>query len=635
MAAVLPPLDPARSAHTGWTRAHWEAFADHLLQGARAHSSPSHARVRFPSDARELDATDELEGFARAFLLAALRIAGARGIDDGLCEWYADALAAGSDPGHPEAWPAIGHHGQPLVEATAIAVALHWTRPWLWDRLPEPVRQRVVSWLSGSIGAWSADNNHVMFGATVQAFLASVGADHDMLEIDGALARIEDWYAGDGWYTDGRGRRFDHYNAWTFHLYPFFITDMLGEARRPHVTQTYRTRLRMFLNDYQHLFDGTGSPLLQGRSLIYRWGVVAPFWMGALQDATPLSPGRTRRLASGVLRHFVDHGVGADGTLGLGWHHDTDSLLQPYNAPGSPHWASKGFLGLLLPADHPVWTAAEEPLELEERDVLRPLPGPGWLVHGTRDDGIVRVLNHGSDGHPRKDDPLYRRLAFSTRTAPVDTPVRDNRIDVALAGTGASRHRGLRAGTARPDSASSCYHLDGQGRDVLVDVATTVFGPAELRLVRVRGAVALPLRISGYAVSAHSPLSVTADHGWVRASRDDGLSTLLALVGGGTGDGGVQIEATLDAQDAAFGPHVGVPWLAFTPSADFEVRVACLVALTGQPWDPAGLLASLSVRWMPNGARVNRGAEVRHVPWVGEARWAADAINQGVFRVSG
>ncbi|GAA0715293.1 DUF2264 domain-containing protein [Dactylosporangium roseum] len=631
MVAALPPPDRTRSAYSGWTRRHWESLADRLLEGARAHSSPSHARVRFPARGREQDDTDELEGFARTFLLAALRIAGARGRDEGLCEWYAAALAAGPDPGHPEAWPAIGHHGQPLVEATAIAIALHWTRPWLWDRLPDAVRQRLVAWLAGSAGAWSADNNHVLFGATVQAFLASVGADHDKLEIDGGLARIEDWYAGDGWYTDGRGRRFDHYNAWTFHLYPFFITDMLGEVAGPHFAQTYRTRLRMFLDDYQHLFDGTGSPILQGRSLIYRWGVVAPFWMGVLQDATPLSPGRTRRLASGVVRHFVDHGVGAGGTLGLGWHRDTGSLLQPYNAPGSPHWASKGFLGLLLPADHPVWTAPEEPLELEERDVLRPLPGPGWLVHGTRADGIVRLLNHGSDGHPRKDDPLYRRLAFSTRTAPVDAPVRDNRVDVAFADPGASVHRGLLGGTTRPGSASSRFDLDGHGRDVRVDVATTVFGPAELRLFRLRGAVALPLRISGYAVSADSPLSVTTGDRWIRASRPDGLSTLIALIAGETGE--ARIDVTLDAQDTAFGSHVAVPWLRLPSGADFEVRLACVVALTGQPWDPAPLIASLAVTWLPDGARVDRGAEVRHLPWVTETRWPAHAINQGVFRV--
>lgn len=127
--SALPPYDRALSPYTGWTRTHWEVCAD-WLAGMRANASPSHARVRFPA-ARARDPVGELESFARTFLLGALRLADLDGGGE-LASWFAEGLAAGTDPNHREAWPAIKHHDQTLVEATAVALGLHWSRPWLW-----------------------------------------------------------------------------------------------------------------------------------------------------------------------------------------------------------------------------------------------------------------------------------------------------------------------------------------------------------------------------------------------------------------------------------------------------------------------------------------------------------------------
>lgn len=615
---ALPPPDRTLSPFTGWTRAHWEAVADHLLTEAWRHGTPARAGLRLPGH-RPGDADDLLEGFARTFLLAA-----ARGPGCGRLDQYADGLAAGTDPHHRESWPVIGHHTQPLVEAAALAVALHWTRSTVWDGLDDPVRQRIVDWLSGATGRWSADNNHVLFGATVQAFLHSVGAPHSRAALERALGRADDWYCGDGWYSDGPGRRFDHYNAWTFHFYPLLIAEMLG-SDGAELAATHRCRLRAFLDDYQHLVGADGAPVLIGRSLIYRFGIVAPFWLGALHDATPLSAGRTRRLASGVVRHFIDRGVGVDRPLGLGWYDDFAGIRQSYSGPASPYWASKAFLGLLLPPAHPAWTATEEPLEVELTDVVRALPGPGWLVHGTRSDGVVRVLNHGSDGHPRQDDPHYRRLAYSTRSAPVvEGPVRDNCVDVVLA-AGAAVHRGLSGGVARHDTAASRFRLDAGGRDVVVDVASTCVGPAEVRVARVIGAVALPLRVTGYPVSGAA--HVDAGDGWVRATLPTGLNTTLATLGAG---------GRLRVASSNVGTALGAPaWIpAWDVDADTvnEARLAWLVALAGERWDPTELLVSLQLEWTADGADLVVGTRTRALAWCREPRWPADCANQGVFQ---
>ncbi|WP_164520300.1 DUF2264 domain-containing protein [Specibacter cremeus] len=647
--------DPDGAPFTGWTRTHWEAAADEQIAAAWRYSSPGGALVRFPG-VREQGPEDLLEGFARTFLLAALRLAGAGGNPDrvpaGLAHWYCHALDAGTAPDSAERWPMLADHGQATVEATAVALGLHFTRPWIWERVPQRVRDHTAAWLAGSARSYGADNNHVLFAATIQAFLGSAGYGHDGAGIEAALARIEDWYAGDGWYSDGEGRRFDHYNAWTFQLYPFFILEMLAEPEASGRRQVYRNRLAQFVHGYSHLFGADGAPLIQGRSLIYRWGVAAPFWMALREGVTAVSPGRTRRLASGTLKYFLTGGAAPDGVPTLGWHGADGSILQSYNAPGSPQWAAKGFLGLLLPADHPAWTEVEEPLPVEAADYTVPLTGPAWLAVGSQRTGTVRVLNAGSDGHPQKDDPLYRRLAFSTATVPwldAGSGCRDN--DVYLSGPGApSRHRGLRGGGVRPGGGSSTFALDAAGRDVAVHTAFAVLDGLEVRAARLTGVVGLAPAVAGYACSGPEPLcgtvsGTTAEIASRRGCGERGMpggptrsnhsrggagsrSALLLLgsdlepAGGRVVDGGATI----------LGRHSAVPVIEWGPLPVNELRILWLSGLD-EPLETLRELAGvLNWDWVPDGVQLRHGRRHLVMPWQRKTPWAADAINQGVFR---
>ena len=132
--------------------------------------------------------------------------------------------------------------------------------------------------------------------------------------------------------------------------------------------------LDRFLQDAVALVGADGSPLIQGRSLIYRFAAAAPFWVGRhRRGAQSLSPGQLRRAASEHRRALrrarrprrARPARPSAGTArGARWR-------SRYSGPGSPYWAAKGMLGIALPADHPVWTADEEPLPVEVADDLR------------------------------------------------------------------------------------------------------------------------------------------------------------------------------------------------------------------------------------------------------------------------
>ncbi|GAA1293518.1 DUF2264 domain-containing protein [Saccharothrix xinjiangensis] len=587
-----PPARPGT-----WTRADWAEAADALLRAVRPFASPGRARISLPGPAGGYGAdVDALEGFARTFLLAGFRLAGERGQDPGdLAGFYAEGIATGTDPRSPERWPRLDEHPQAKVEAASLALALDLTRPWLWDRLDQAVREQVVDYLSPAVGDPTYPRiNWVWFRLVVQAFLRSVGGPWSATDVAEDLATHDGFRREDGWLADGHERAFDHYTGWALHVYPQLWARMPGaegfaEQRRAQDTDL----LDRFLLDAVHLVGADGSPLVQGRSLTYRFAAAAPFWAGVLAEVPSTPPGALRRAATAVVRHFADRGAPDErGLLTLGWHGPWPRIAQAYSGPGSPYWAVKGMLGLALPADHPVWAADELPLPVERGDYVRAIRAPGWLVAGTADDGVVRVVNHGTDhaepGDTRGDSPLYARLGYSTATSPLLDP--DSWADphdqavVLLDAEGRASHRsgmdvgpvrvvetdgvtvgvGSSSGVVRRLEPDEDQHHHGSGwtgrhhHAGALTVRSLVRGSWEVRLVRVdhvdRDRPPTTLRLTGWAVVG-SRADVPGPRAATASGDDGSRSTLTALLGPVTASG---VAVHRDA--SPLGPVAAVPW---------------------------------------------------------------------------
>jgi len=174
-----PGEDRQLSPYTGYTRAHWETVADTLLAAAWRWATPRGAFLDLPGRTSGSGVrSDGLEGYARTFLAAAFRVAGAGGADPhGWLGRYVEGIDAGTrTPGRDDAesWPLIlDHHvgGQPMVESASVALGLRLTRPWLWDRLASAVQDRVEQWLRGSLRHVPAPNNWYLFPYAVAGFL--------------------------------------------------------------------------------------------------------------------------------------------------------------------------------------------------------------------------------------------------------------------------------------------------------------------------------------------------------------------------------------------------------------------------------------------------------------------------------
>jgi hypothetical protein len=386
-----------------------------------------------------------------------------------------------------------------------------------------------------------------------------------------------------------------------------------GDLAEHGLAERYRGRLRRYLSDAAHLVGGDGAPLFQGRSLTYRFAALAPFWAGALFDATPLPPGLTRRIASGMLRYFLSAGcLRADGTLSIGWHGEFTDIQQLYSGPGSPYWASKGFAGLLLPPGDPVWQAIEEPLPVERGDFSRIARPPGWVISGTSADGIVRIANHGTD-HASSEadhtyDPFYCRWSYATRTAPDLPGTVDSNIALINADGTPSQRRPLQLVRAEGRTAISRHQAhwpeaeahpqsdgqreadgpraDGQPQEPgpWLTTASVVRGCWEVRLVRIASdapAGQWTLRIGGWAIAAAEPPEAHEAPGTASAHAPDALTSQITALHGPMTPGIHRPTAS-----HAFGEHAAVPYLSSNTPVRAGECYAAAVALSAAPAGP-------------------------------------------------
>ena len=641
MPAPLPPFElPApdhdRSPHTGWTRAHWQATAFRWLDQLHRYSSPGGAAPRPPGRVTgDGERRESMEAIGRSFLLAAPVIAGVDGPEsDAVLERYARALLAGTQPDGAEAWPLGVTCRQPvtgvtnsIVEGANIAFGLDVSRDRLWAGLTRPEQQQIAAWLRHHARLEVWHNNWQLFPAMAEGFLRSVGEDTSGCTGTRNVARVESWYLEQGWYTDGPEHALDHYNAWAIHPYLwswYRMTDRTATAEG----QRHLERLHEFTDSFADLIAPDGSLLHVGRSLTYRTAALASLWCAEVSGVSALRPGETRRLASGVLRRFVDAGVGVDEPLGLGWYRPHEPIAQTYSGFGSSWLAGIGFLGLAIDPTAPVWTDREPAPDTAPG--VRTIPAAGWIVV-RQGDGIVRLVNHGSDHceipveptRPDPDDPHYAKFGYSTHTAPGTGPAWEEGVDGHLALIGddgrASRRGVLRAVHAEGPVAGSVHIPQRDGRPFpgsAVTTVTLVDGDHELRAHLVRADARRAVREGGWSVADTTPPTGSSDDR--PSARVTTTAGLTASVVGLVGWSAAGTVATTGSD--AFAEHAAAPVITGVTSGSSTVFVS-LHTLTAVPHEVDGIVevavedGVVTARWASGTQQV---VDLRtFVPWDG------------------
>lgn len=288
-----------------------------------------------------------------------------------LREWALKSYANAVDPSNPD-YLLWRREGQTLVDAAYVAESLLRGREALWEPLDSLTKQRYVEEFRQLRRVDPPYTNWLLFSATVESFLRSVDAPSDTYRITSALRKLEEWYVGDGWYSDGPGYAFDYYNS--FVLHPMYVecvevmTDggkhgiwNVGSANFPHAIK----RMQRFGIILERFISPEGTFPVFGRSITYRTGVLQPLamlaWRGWLPDELP--NGQARAAMNAVIRRmFARDGrnFNEGGFLTLGFNGSQPGISDWYTNNGSLYMASLAFLPLGLPADDPFWTDAPQ-----------------------------------------------------------------------------------------------------------------------------------------------------------------------------------------------------------------------------------------------------------------------------------
>ncbi|KAG9012820.1 hypothetical protein FRB90_006501 [Tulasnella sp. 427] len=405
-----------------------------LLAPLDSHLSAGAARVKLGHTSGHFDDTAaELEGFARRLWGAVPAGIGLPEGEDGI-DWdaYMDGIEHGIDPNDSEYWGEAVDKDQRLVEMAPIGFALATMPDKIWKPLIPETKMQLATWLLAANQRLTPNNNWHFFRVFVNLGLCRVGAQHSLTGLHAALDNFEEWYLGDGWYSDGATQQRDYYITFAIHFYSlvyvYIVTQPFFAGSRwsnPDRIERYKLRAALMAKDFVHWFDpDTGASIPFGRSLTYRFAI-ASFW-GALALAGVEVEGMSLGVIKGIwlrnLRWWLwkKEIFNGDGTLGIGYAYNNLNMAEAYNSPGSPYWAMKAFIPLALKPDHPFWSPNTPELPIPPSHLPSPHPIPNShmiIVHSSRPSPSAHTYALASGQYAgfvmRHSAEKYGKLAYS------------------------------------------------------------------------------------------------------------------------------------------------------------------------------------------------------------------------------
>ena len=286
-------------------------------------------------------------------------------------EWALKSYAQSVDPESKD-YLLWRKEGQPLVDAAYIAESFLRGYDALWVPLDDLTKQRYIAEFQQLRRVDPPYTNWLLFSSTVECFLKKAGAQTDYYRITSALRKVDEWYVGDGWYSDGEDFAFDYYNSFVIHPMYVECLEVMTNGGKQNIWNVKGgnfpnalKRMQRFGMILERFVSPEGTFPVFGRSITYRTGVLQPLALLSLRGWLPkeLPAGQVRAAMTAVIqRMFGDNrNFNAEGYLTLGFNGSQPNISDWYTNNGSLYLASLAFLPLGLPADAPFWTDAPQP----------------------------------------------------------------------------------------------------------------------------------------------------------------------------------------------------------------------------------------------------------------------------------
>ena len=288
-----------------------------------------------------------------------------------LREWALASYKNAVDPQNPD-YLCWGIGGQNLVDAAYIAESFLRAYDTLWMPLDDVTKQRYLKEFAKLRHIDPPYTNWLLFSSTIESFMAKAGGDYDQYRVNSACRKMEEWYVGDGWYSDGPVFAFDYYSSYVFHpMYLETLQAMIDAKANTRLDyQKYYDRELKRCQKYSLVLERFISPEgtfpVFGRSIPYRMATMQPLALMAWYQKLPsdLSNGQVRAALTKVLHRMFDkeNNFNEKGYLSIGFcGTNQKNVADWYTNNGSLYMTTLAFMPLGLPANHPFWTDAPQP----------------------------------------------------------------------------------------------------------------------------------------------------------------------------------------------------------------------------------------------------------------------------------
>ncbi|MDD4849626.1 MAG: DUF2264 domain-containing protein [Gemmiger sp.] len=392
------------------TKEDFQKLAWSLLNPLKPFYSAGGARVALAGEgACYEEKIMEMEAFARPlWALAPLWKGGAEGED--FAQTYRRGLAAGCDESNPEYWGDPGENPQLFVEMASIACAILLVPEKVWQPLTQAQKERLAAWLNTINQHPIPECNWLFFLVLVNLALRAVEMPYSAEKASAALDKIDSYYVGDGWYTDGPATQKpqkDYYVPWAMQYYGVLYSVFAAQLDPVRATR-FRERALLFGKQFCYWFDENGAALPFGRSLSYRFAQSAFYSACIFAGIQPLPLGQMKGIVVRNIQWWMEKEIfSPDGILTVGYCYAQMYMAERYNAPGSPYWAMKAFILLALPDTDAFWRTPAAPLLALAP--LKKLPCADMLMQRLPDGQV--------NGYPAGVNELYGHGVFPAKYA--------------------------------------------------------------------------------------------------------------------------------------------------------------------------------------------------------------------------
>ena len=353
-------------------RGYWLDTMDRICRPVMASLAEGQLKATMPVERKSDDElqTTYLQALGRTLVGIApwLELSGGSGEEQKLRETYrayaVKSIEHATDPDSPD-FMNFTKKAQPIVDAAFLAEAILRAPDVLWHSLSKKAKANLAVCLKGTRSRKPGFNNWLLFSATIESALRLMGEDWDRMRVDYALRQHEQWFVGDGTYSDGPQFHWDYYNSFVIHPMMLDVIIAVGDespdwaAMKPAVIERavrYGEVLERMISP-----EGAFPPI--GRSLAYRFGAFHALAQLPLLGMLSLPSAQVRCALSAVIRRIMAAPGNFDehGWLTVGFCGHQPDIGERYISTGSLYLCTAAFLPLGLGPEDEFWTGADMP----------------------------------------------------------------------------------------------------------------------------------------------------------------------------------------------------------------------------------------------------------------------------------